>query len=174
MASSPRPLTTGPVCGAVAGLAISPARPARPARLLGHLGVPFGTYPPRRSGGKQARPRGAESQDAADPTAAGIANPTFPARGSDMKASIMTFVTLAAALALGAVGAARAQTVDDVNWINKCIADHKDEGQTRAVLVAYCTCMNTQMSASETRSISEWEKTHKKEADACGKKAGWK
>jgi hypothetical protein len=91
-----------------------------------------------------------------------------------MKASIMTLLTLSAALALGAVNPTAAQTVDDVNWINKCIADNKDEGQTRAVLVAYCTCMNNEMSSSETKSISEWEKTHKKEAEACGKKAGWK
>ena len=69
----------------------------------------------------------------------------------------------------------RAQiTKDDVKWINQCIADNKDEGQTRAVLVAYCTCMNNEMSSSETKSITEWEKTHKKEAEACSKKAGWK
>ena len=92
-----------------------------------------------------------------------------------MKASVMTFVTLSAVLAAVPVGpAARAQTVDDVNWINKCIADNKDEGQTRAVLVAYCTCMNNEMSSSETKSITEWEKTHKKETEACSKKAGWK
>jgi hypothetical protein len=93
---------------------------------------------------------------------------------SDMKASIMTMVTLSAVLAVVTVGPARAQTVDDVNWINKCIADNKDEGQTRAVLVSYCTCMNNEMSSSETKSITEWEKTHKKEAEACSKKAGWK
>jgi hypothetical protein len=93
---------------------------------------------------------------------------------SYMKASITSFVTLSAVLALVSVGPAPAQTVDDVNWINKCIADNKDEGQTRAVLVAYCTCMNNEMSSSETKSITEWEKTHKKEAEACSKKAGWK
>ena len=52
-----------------------------------------------------------------------------------MKASIASFVTLLAVLAAVSVGPALAQTVDDVNWINKCIADNKDEGQTRAVLV---------------------------------------
>ena len=91
-----------------------------------------------------------------------------------MKARIMSFVTLSAVLAVVSVDPARAQTVDDVNWINKCIADNKDEGQTRAVLVAYCTCMNNEMSSSETKSITEWEKTHKKETEACSKKAGWK
>ena len=91
-----------------------------------------------------------------------------------MKSSSMTFVILSAFLAIVAVGNARAQTVDDVNWINRCIADNKDEGQTRAVLVSYCTCMNNLMSSSETRSITAWEKTHKKEADECGRKSGWK
>jgi murein L,D-transpeptidase YafK len=90
-----------------------------------------------------------------------------------MKLGIVTFALMSVCL-LGAVGSAPAQTVDDVNWINRCIADNKDEGQTRAVLVSYCTCMNNEMSSSETRSITAWEKTHKKEADACGRKAGWK
>jgi len=58
--------------------------------------------------------------------------------------------------------------------INKCIADNKDEGQARPVLVSYCTCMNNQMSNNEKLSITAWEKTHKKEADACSAKAGWK
>jgi hypothetical protein len=96
-----------------------------------------------------------------------------------MKADIvslrmMSIGMLSVLLAVGAVAPAPAQTVDDVNWINRCISDNKDEGQTRAVLVSYCTCMNNQMSSSETKSITAWEKTHKKEADECGKKAGWK
>jgi murein L,D-transpeptidase YafK len=81
---------------------------------------------------------------------------------------------LVASLAVGAAGIASGQTVDDVNWINKCVADNKDEGQTRAVVTAYCTCMNNQMSNSETKSITAWEKTHKKETEECSKKAGWK
>jgi hypothetical protein len=91
-----------------------------------------------------------------------------------MKLGIVTFAVVSVCLTLGAVGSAPAQTVDDVNWINRRLADNKDEGQTRAVLVSYCTCMNNEMSNSETKSITAWEKTHKKEADACGKKAGWK
>jgi len=91
-----------------------------------------------------------------------------------MKLGNVTVAVLSAFMAVAAVGSAPAQTVDDVNWINRCIADNKDEGQTRAVLVSYCTCMNNLMSVSETRSITAWEKTHKKEADACGVKAGWK
>jgi murein L,D-transpeptidase YafK len=91
-----------------------------------------------------------------------------------MKIGITTAAIVSVCLTLGAVGSARAQTVDNVNWINRCVADNKDEGQTRAVLVGYCTCMNNQMSNTETKSITAWEKTHKKEADACGVKAGWK
>jgi murein L,D-transpeptidase YafK len=91
-----------------------------------------------------------------------------------MKLINATFAVVSVLVTLGGVGSAPAQTVDDVNWINRCVADNKDEGQTRAVLVAYCTCMNNQMSNTETKSITAWEKTHKKEADACGVKAGWK
>jgi hypothetical protein len=91
-----------------------------------------------------------------------------------MKLRHVTVAMLSAFVTVGAVGSAPAQTVDDVNWINRCVADNKDEGQTRAVLVSSCTCMNNQMSNSETRSITAWEKTHKKEADACGVKDGWK
>ena len=91
-----------------------------------------------------------------------------------MKLSTMTFAIVSASLMFGAVNSAPAQTTDDVNWINKCIADNKDEGQTRPVLVSYCTCMNNQMSNNEKLSITAWEKTHKKEADACSAKAGWK
>jgi hypothetical protein len=30
------------------------------------------------------------------------------------------------------------------------------------------------MDSSESQSISQWEKTHKKERDACSRQAGWK
>jgi hypothetical protein len=75
-------------------------------------------------------------------------------------------IIVAAFLTVGAVGSAPAQTVDDVNWINRCIADNKDEGQTRAVLVSYCTCMNNQMSNSETKSITAWEPIRRKPTPA--------
>jgi hypothetical protein len=91
-----------------------------------------------------------------------------------MASRIAAFGMISAFLAVGAIAPAVAQTVDDVNWINKCIADNKDEGQARPVLVSYCTCMNNQMSNDETKSITAWEKTHKKETEECSKKAGWK
>jgi hypothetical protein len=34
--------------------------------------------------------------------------------------------------------------------------------------------MNSLMDASETRSITQWEKTRTKERDECSRKAGWK
>ena len=49
-----------------------------------------------------------------------------------MKLSTMTFAIVSASLMFGAVNSAPAQTTDDVNWINKCIADNKDEGQDAA------------------------------------------
>jgi hypothetical protein len=63
---------------------------------------------------------------------------------------------------------------DDTKWINKCIADNKAEGQTAETVKTYCTCMNNKMDDNETQSISQWEKTHKKENEECSRKAGWK
>ena len=34
--------------------------------------------------------------------------------------------------------------------------------------------MNNKMDNNETRSITQWEKTHKAEQAACSKEAGWK
>ena len=67
-----------------------------------------------------------------------------------------------------------AATADDVKWINQCVDDNKNEGAKRDVILKYCTCMNNKMDNNETRSITQWEKTHKKEMDACSKQAGWK
>ncbi len=63
---------------------------------------------------------------------------------------------------------------DDTKWIAQCMMDNKDEGKPTAVVQKYCECMNNQMSSSETRSITEWEKTHPKEERECSAKAGWK
>jgi hypothetical protein len=79
---------------------------------------------------------------------------------------------LAMVLALGC-GIARADADDD-KWIAQCMKDNKDEGAKEEVVYKYCACMNDKMSKDETRSISQWEKTHKKEMKECEKKAGWK
>jgi hypothetical protein len=91
----------------------------------------------------------------------------------DMK---LTFAALLIAAPMLASTAAVAQmSPDDVKWINTCIADNKGEpGATDAIVRKYCMCMNEKMSNSETRSITEWEKTHKAERQACDKEAGWK
>ena len=66
------------------------------------------------------------------------------------------------------------QTADDRKWIDQCVSDNKDEGQTPRVIVAYCTCMNNRMSNNETRSITEWEKSNPRAVEACAREAGWK
>ncbi|MBS4096344.1 MAG: hypothetical protein KGZ83_05835 [Sulfuricella sp.] len=63
---------------------------------------------------------------------------------------------------------------DDAKWINKCIADNKDEGAKASVVRKYCECMNDKMDSNETQSISQWEKSHPKEMKECEIKAGWK
>ena len=63
---------------------------------------------------------------------------------------------------------------DDVKWINQCIKDNKDEGAKPTVVRKYCECMNSKMDSNETRSITQWEKTHTKERDDCSRQAGWK
>ena len=72
-------------------------------------------------------------------------------------------------------GAANAQKLnaDDVKWINQCIVDNKG-GAAPEVIRKYCTCMNDKMDSNETRSITQWEKTHPKERAACDKESGWK
>ena len=80
----------------------------------------------------------------------------------------------AVALALLSGPALADTTEDDVKWVNQCIADNKKEGVTEDVVRKYCVCMNNAMSNEETKSISEWEKTHPDEMKACDKEAGWK
>jgi hypothetical protein len=85
---------------------------------------------------------------------------------------LITAVLIAAGC-LFTLGAAGAATTDDVKWINQCIRDNKGDAAEDVVL-KYCTCMNNKMSDSETRSITQWEKTHETERKACDKEAGWK
>lgn len=63
---------------------------------------------------------------------------------------------------------------DDTKWIAQCIKDNKDEGAKEEVVYKYCECMNNKMDSNETKTISQWEKTHPVERKACEKKAGWK
>jgi hypothetical protein len=87
------------------------------------------------------------------------------------------FTKLAAAsfIALAFISTtARADAADDAKWIAQCVKDNKDEGATEAVVKKFCACMNDKMDDKEMKSISEWEKSHKKEMKECEKVSGWK
>jgi hypothetical protein len=82
-------------------------------------------------------------------------------------------VVVAMIVLFGAIGNVRADS-DDVKWIAQCLKDNKDAKVDVSVIQKYCTCMNNKMSSDETQSITQWEKTHVAERQACDKEAGWK
>jgi len=63
---------------------------------------------------------------------------------------------------------------DDEKWINQCIADNSGATVSAEVVKTYCICMNNKMENEDTLSITQWEKNHVAERDACDKEAGWK
>ena len=63
---------------------------------------------------------------------------------------------------------------DDAKWVAQCVSENKDEKATVEVISKYCTCMNNKMSDNETQSITQWEKSHATERQACDKEAGWR
>ena len=85
----------------------------------------------------------------------------------------LTAILVAATLSPFFVAAPAVAGPYDAQWIRRCISDNRDEGQTHATVVAYCTCMVNLMPERETRSVTVWEKTHKREEYRCGAKAGW-
>lgn len=86
----------------------------------------------------------------------------------------MRYVIAASFIAvLGLAGTARADS-DDVKWIAQCMKDNQDAKVDASVIQKYCSCMNNKMSSNETQSISQWEKTHVAERQACDKESGWK
>lgn len=87
-----------------------------------------------------------------------------------VKKSIIKWIAIAAVMASGQAFAA----ADDDAWIAKCVKDNAKEGAKDEVVEKYCICMNGKMDANETKSITEWEKTHPDEMKACEKIAGWK
>ena len=62
---------------------------------------------------------------------------------------------------------------DDMKWVAQCVKDNSDAKVSVEVVTKYCTCMNNKMSSNETRSITQWEKSHPKEMKACDREAGW-
>jgi len=84
-------------------------------------------------------------------------------------------VLLVAAFIAPSAGFAQKMNADDLKWVNRCIDDNKGEpGATPAIVRAYCICMNEKMDDNETRTITQWEKSHPDERKACDKQAGWK
>jgi hypothetical protein len=83
-------------------------------------------------------------------------------------------IVLAVSFAASPVSAQK-MNADDLKWVNQCIDDSKGEsGATPAIARAYCMCMNEKMDDNETRTITQWEKTHPAERKACDAQAGWK
>jgi hypothetical protein len=91
-----------------------------------------------------------------------------------MKVSSAALLMAASLATIFASGPVRASTSDDARWIAQCVRDNKDEGQPGPVVAAYCACMVEAMPESETRSVTQWEKTHKREENRCGAQAGWR
>ena len=90
-----------------------------------------------------------------------------------MKFVISAFI--AAGCLISGPALAQKMNADDIKWVNQCIDDSKGvEGYTPAKARAYCMCMNEKMDDNETRSITQWERTHQTEMAACSRQAGWK
>lgn len=64
-------------------------------------------------------------------------------------------------------------SADDRRWIQQCIRDNADEGASRRVVTAYCTCMVNRMSNNETRSVTQWERVNPRARRECSREAGW-
>ncbi|MBF0399538.1 MAG: hypothetical protein HQL80_10625 [Magnetococcales bacterium] len=63
---------------------------------------------------------------------------------------------------------------DDMKWIAQCMQDNANAKVAPETVSIYCTCMNEKMDENETKSITQWEKSHPKEQAECDRKAGWK
>jgi hypothetical protein len=89
----------------------------------------------------------------------------------------MTFSRIALIAIAGvamAPGVGPAFAADDAARIKQCVADNQGEGQSAAVVEAYCSCMSKKMPASETQSVTTWENSHSSEQTACSQEAGAK
>jgi hypothetical protein len=62
---------------------------------------------------------------------------------------------------------------DEDNQIAECVDDNSDAGQSEDVLTAYCQCASA-ATGNFGVAISDWEKTHADQQEACSKEAGWK
>ncbi len=86
----------------------------------------------------------------------------------------MRFLTVSLLiLGFSVVGSPAFAGADDAKWVAQCIKDNADAKVAPEVVKSYCACMNSKMDDSETKTITQWEKTHKPEMEACEKSAGW-
>ncbi|MBS7791209.1 hypothetical protein KTR66_14490 [Roseococcus sp. SDR] len=76
-------------------------------------------------------------------------------------------------LALAGCVTTSGSTADDRRWITQCVRDNADEGASRRVVTAYCTCMVNRMSNNETRSVTQWERANPRARRECSREAGW-
>ena len=62
---------------------------------------------------------------------------------------------------------------DDAKWIRQCVSDNSDQHQSAETIASYCSCMDNKMPESETRTVTQWEKTHPRAEEECSREAGW-
>ena len=62
----------------------------------------------------------------------------------------------------------------DLKWIARCLEDNAEAKVATEVVVRYCTCMTNKMDRNESRSVTQWEKTHPQERAECDRESGWK
>ncbi len=86
--------------------------------------------------------------------------------------TVLKLITASAFLALFFIPPALANS-DDAKWIKQCVADNADQHQSAATVASYCSCMDNKMPESETRSVTQWEKSHPKAEEQCAREAGW-
>ncbi|NGZ06332.1 MAG: hypothetical protein G8237_08240 [Magnetococcales bacterium] len=72
------------------------------------------------------------------------------------------------------IGTGWTSAADDKAWVADCIMDNANEGQSPKVVETYCKCMVELMPENTNQTVSQWEKTHRKEEAVCSAKAGWK
>ena len=86
--------------------------------------------------------------------------------------TIVKAVAASALLSLFVISPALANS-DDAKWIRQCVSDNSDQHQSAATIASYCSCMDNKMPESETRSVTQWEKSHPKAEEECSREAGW-
>jgi len=87
-----------------------------------------------------------------------------------MKMAVVLLVLLGSLMASSIAYA----DANELKWIARCLLDNADAKVPTAVVVKYCICMTDKMDRNETRSVTQWEKTHPTERAACDREAGWK